>query len=148
MKTLEDICRVRVKFSEIDSMRRVWHGEFVKYMEDGRESFGRHFPGIGYADMQKAGIYAPVYDLHVRYLAPLAINDIAVIRTTFVYHPGARLDFAYKIYKASGDEPYAESNDVLCAEGETTQLFIDSSGELLTDLPPYFIDWQKKYLGI
>ncbi|MCD7714355.1 MAG: acyl-CoA thioesterase [Prevotella sp.] len=138
MKTLEDICRMPVRFSEIDSMRRVWHGEFVKYMEDGRESFGRHFPGIGYADMQKAGIYAPVYDLHVRYLAPLAINDIAVIRTTFVYHPGARLDFAYKIYNESSNE--------LCAEGETTQLFIDSSGELLTDLPAYFIDWQKKYL--
>ncbi len=162
MKTLEDICRVPVRFSEIDSMRRVWHGSYITYLEDGRESFGRRFPGIGYADMQKAGIYAPVYDVHIRYLAPLAINDIAVIRTTFVYHPGARLDFAYKIYKANGDEPcaesdepyaesdepYAESNDVLCAEAETTQLFIDSSGELLTDLPPYFIDWQKKYLKI
>ncbi len=41
MKTLEDICRVQVKFSEIDSMRRVWHGSFVTYFEDGRESFGR-----------------------------------------------------------------------------------------------------------
>ncbi len=155
MKTLEDICRVPVRFSEIDSMRRVWHGSYITYLEDGRESFGRHFPGIGYADMQKAGIYAPVYDVHLRYLAPLAINDVAVIHTTFVYHPGARLDFAYKIYKASDDElcaesnePHAENNDVLCAEAETTQLFIDSSGELLTDLPEYYKRWQKKYLGI
>ena len=51
MKTLEDICRIPVRFSEIDSMRRVWHGSFVTYMEDGRESFGRHWPGIGYADL-------------------------------------------------------------------------------------------------
>lgn len=140
MKTLEDICRIPVRFSEIDSMRRVWHGSFVTYMEDGRESFGRHWPGIGYADMQEAGIYAPVYDLHIRYLAPLAMNDVAVIHTRYVYHPGARLDYAYKIYKENGD--------VLCAEGSSTQLFIDTDGELLTDKPDYYREWQEKYLEI
>ncbi len=29
----------RVRFSEIDSMQIVWHGEYVRYFEDGRESF-------------------------------------------------------------------------------------------------------------
>lgn len=52
MNLLEDICRVPVRFCEIDCMKRVWHGSFVAYFEDGRESFGRNFPGIGYADMQ------------------------------------------------------------------------------------------------
>lgn len=70
MKELEDICHVQVRFSEIDSMRRVWHGTYLTYFEDGRESFGRHYPGIGYADMQRTGIYAPVYDVKVRYYAP------------------------------------------------------------------------------
>lgn len=45
---LEDICRMTVRFSEIDSMQRAWHGSFVTYLEDGRESFGRHYPGSGY----------------------------------------------------------------------------------------------------
>lgn len=140
MKTLEDICRIPVRFSEIDSMQRVWHGSFITYLEDGRESFGRHWPGIGYADMQKAGIYAPIYDVRVRYLAPLAINDVAIMHTRYVYHPGARLDYTYKIYR--------ESDDLLCAEGSTTQLFIDSDGLLLTDRPAYYREWQKKYLEI
>ncbi len=138
MKTLEDICRVPVRFSEIDSMLRVWHGSFITYLEDGRESFGRHWPGIGYADMQKAGIYAPIYDVHIRYLAPLAINDVAVIHTRYVYHPGARLDYTYKIHR--------ENDNVLCAEGSTTQLFIDAAGLLLTDKPTYYRAWQEKYL--
>ena len=30
----------RVRFSEIDSMQIVWHGEYVRYFEDGREAFG------------------------------------------------------------------------------------------------------------
>ena len=87
MDGLEDVCRVRVKFSEIDSMRRVWHGAYVAYFEDGRESFGRHYPGIGYADMQRSGIYAPIYDLHLRFYAPLALDDVAVVHTRYVYHP-------------------------------------------------------------
>lgn len=139
MKTLEDICRIPVRFSEIDSMRRVWHGSYVTYFEDGRESFGRHYPGIGYADMQRAGIYAPIYEIQVRYLAPLGINDTAIVHTRYVYRRGARLDYEYRVYR--------ESDHTLCAEGNTTQLFIDSRGELLTDLPSYYRQWQDTYLG-
>lgn len=121
-------------------MRRVWHGSFVTYFEDGRESFGRRYPGIGYADMQREGIYAPVYDLHVRYLAPLALNDRAVIHTTYVYKPGARLDYHFRVFR--------ESDGTLCAEGDTVQLFIDGQGELILDKPDYFRGWQKRYLSL
>lgn len=137
MNKLEDICRVGVKFSEIDSMRRVWHGTYVAYFEDGRESFGRHYPGIGYADMQAAGIYAPVYDMHVRYLAPLGMNDVAEIHTRYVHKAGARLDFSYEVFRAS--------DHTKCAEGTTTQLFIDSQGQLLLEEPAYYAQWLEQY---
>lgn len=136
--TLEDICHVPVRFSEIDSMRRVWHGTYVTYFEDGRESFGRHFPGIGYADMQCAGIYAPVYDLRVRFLAPLRLDDVAEVYTRYEYRPGARLDFCYEVYRAS--------DHVKCAEGASVQLFIDAQGQLLLDLPDFYVRWQAHYL--
>lgn len=139
-KELTDICRVRVKFSETDAMQRVWHGSYVTYFEDGRESFGRHYPGIGYADIQRSGIYAPVYDLHVRYLAPLVVNDVAEIHTRYVPKPGARLDFEYEVYREEGH--------VLCATGSTTQLFIDPAGQLLLDLPDYYIRWKERFIGV
>ena len=138
VKELEDVCRVPVRFKEIDSMRRVWHGAYVGYFEDGRESFGRHYPGIGYADMQEAGIYAPIYDIHVRYYAPLLINDIAVIQTRYIYKLGARLDFVYKVFR--------ERDHILCAEGTTVQLFIDNAGQLMVDLTDYYREWQEKFL--
>ena len=140
MNTLEDICRVPVRFSEIDSMRRVWHGSFVTYFEDGRESFGRRYPGIGYADMQREGIYAPIYELQVKYLAPLLINEVAVVRTTYTDKPGARLDYAYQVFR--------EGDGTLCAEGSTTQLFIDPEGQLMLDAPAYYRAWQARYLRI
>lgn len=137
--TLTDICRVAVKFSEIDSMHRVWHGTYVTYFEDGRESFGRHYPGIGYADMQRASIYAPIYDVHVKYFAPLRLNDTVVIHTEYIYKPSARLDYRYKVFR--------DIDGALCAEGTTTQLFIDPQGNLMLDKPNYYEAWQAKYLA-
>ncbi len=138
MKELIDICRIPIRFSDIDSMQRVWHGSYVTYLEDGRESFGKHYPGIGYADMQRIGIYAPIYDMHIKYFAPLMLNDVAIIHTQYIYRLGARLDYAYKIYRAS--------DQTLCAEGTTIQLFIDPQGVLIVDKPEYYQTWQDKYL--
>lgn len=138
MEVLEDIIRIRVRFSEIDSMKRVWHGSYIKYFEDGREAFGRRYPGIGYSDMEAAGIYAPLYDFHIRYYAPLVINDIAVVHTRYVYKRGARIDLNYKIYR--------ERDNILCAEGDSIQLFIDSSGNLLSLIPDFYSAWLDKYV--
>ena len=152
---LIDELTVRVRFNEIDSMRRVWHGRYVgyyekakikkignkkinTYMEDGRESFGLHYPGIGYADISQSGIYAPVFDLHVRHLSFLELNDEAVITTAYEYHPGARLDFNYEVRR--------KRDGILCATGHSTQLFIDPDGNLMGELPDYYKTWQERFL--
>ena len=137
MKELKDICIRPVRFSEIDMMTCVWHGSYVTYLEDGRESFGRHYPGIGYADIRDSGIYAPVYDLHITYHAPLRLNDVVEIHTTYVPKIGARLDFSYQIFRVS--------DKLLCAEAHTTQLFISPDGELMTDEPAYYQQWKKNF---
>ena len=84
-----------------------------------------------------SGIYAPIYDLHLRFYAPLVLDDVAVVHTRYVYHPGARLDFEYKVYR--------EADGILCAEGSTVQLFIDTEGMLMVDPPDYYKEWQARY---
>ena len=32
-----------IRFSEVDSMGVVWHGNYAKYFEDAREEFGRKY---------------------------------------------------------------------------------------------------------
>ena len=44
---------VLVRFNEVDSMSIVWHGNYVKYLEDGREDFGQKF-GLSYLHIQKS----------------------------------------------------------------------------------------------
>ena len=51
----------RVRFSEIDSMQIVWHGEYVRYFEDGREAFGKQY-GLDYMSIYREGYMVPIVD--------------------------------------------------------------------------------------
>lgn len=46
---LTDRTTIKVRFSEIDSMQIVWHGEYVRYFEDGREAFGKRYGLVEYS---------------------------------------------------------------------------------------------------
>ena len=62
--------RFRIRFSEIDALRVVWHGAYAKYFEDAREQFGRDY-GLDYLLIERSGYYAPIVNLSVQYRQPL-----------------------------------------------------------------------------
>ena len=59
---LTDRTTIKVRFSEIDSMQIVWHGEYVRYFEDGREAFGKRY-GLDYMSIYREGYVVPIVDL-------------------------------------------------------------------------------------
>ena len=61
-KILKDRTEVKVRFGEVDSMGIVWHGNYVKYIEEGRESFGKKY-GISYLDIYAKNVMAPVVSM-------------------------------------------------------------------------------------
>ncbi len=129
---------VRVRFSEVDSMQVVWHGEYVRYMEDGREAFGRAFPGIGYLDFYAHGYTAPIVDMQVQYISPLTVNDVALVETRFMETQAAKLCFEYIIRK--------ECNGQLIAKGRSVQVFVDREGNICLNNPPFFDEWKQTWL--
>ena len=72
--TLSTTVRVQVRFSEVDSLRIVWHGNYLKYMEDAREAFGHTF-GLEYMYMYNQGFLAPMYDIKMKYIGPATTDD-------------------------------------------------------------------------
>ncbi len=134
--TLVHTNKVRVRFNEVDSMKIVWHGEYVKYFEDGRESFGNHY-GIGYLDIYNSGYTAPLVDLHLSYKLPLIYGDTAIVETKYIYTPAAKIHFEYNIYR--------ESDGLLAATGYSIQVFLNSEGVLEWINPEFFLKWQKKW---
>lgn len=129
---------VRVRFSEVDSMRVVWHGEYIRYFEDGREEFGRRFAGIGYADIARSGYLAPVVDAHLQYKSPLRVNDTAIIETRYIDSEAAKICFEYTIRRADDGE--------VVATGSTMQVFVDPDYELVLLQPEFFAAWRKKWI--
>ncbi len=135
---LTNVVKTTVRFSEVDSMQVVWHGEYVRYFEDGREAFGREYPGIGYLDFYANGYTAPIVDLQLQYVSPLTINDVAIIETRFIDNVAAKLCFEYIITR--------QSDGALVARGSSVQVFVDHDGNMSLNNPLFFEEWKKKWL--
>jgi acyl-CoA thioester hydrolase len=127
-----------VRFSEVDSMHVVWHGEYVRYFEDGREAFGREHAGIGYLDFYANGYTAPIVDLQLQYVSPLTINDVAVIETRYIETAAAKLCFEYIIHR--------QSDGALVARGSSVQVFVDKDGNMALNNPTFFEEWKTRWL--
>ena len=80
---LTDRTTVKVRFSEVDSMQIVWHGEYVRYFEDGRESFGKRY-GLGYMDIYDEGYMVPIVDLNCQFKQPLSFGEEVIIETRYI----------------------------------------------------------------
>lgn len=128
---------IQVRFNEADPLGIVWHGHYVRYFEDGREAFGKHF-GISYYDIYSHGFAVPIVSLHCDYKKPLRYNDVMILHTLYEPTPAAKLLFRYEIYEASRNE--------LIATGSTMQVFVDvkTFGLQLT-APDFFAEWKSKW---
>jgi acyl-CoA thioester hydrolase len=136
MKKLVDRLEIKVRFGEVDSMKIVWHGNYLKYFEDGRESFGTKY-NLGYLDVYKHQIMIPIVKIHCDYKKPLVYGDIAIVESTFVNSPAAKIVFNYNIYRKSDNE--------LMASGQSTQVFLTPEGELLLTHPTFFTGWKQMH---
>ena len=53
---------INIRFSEVDSMGVVWHGNYAIYFEDAREAFGAKY-GLEYLMMYDEGYFEPIVEL-------------------------------------------------------------------------------------
>ncbi|MGE5423889.1 MAG: acyl-CoA thioesterase [Syntrophothermus sp.] len=125
---------VTVRFSEVDSMKIVWHGNYLKYFEDGRESFGEKYH-LGYLDVYKHNVMIPIVKASCDYKRPLVYGDIAVVETKYIPCAAAKIVFGYRVLRKSDQE--------VMATGSTTQVFLTPAGELLLTAPSFYEDWKK-----
>ena len=133
---LVDHKEIIVRFSEVDSMRIVWHGNYLKYFEDGRESFGLKY-SLGYLDVYKHNVMIPIVKVNCDYKRPLGSGDTAIVETRFIATEAAKIVFDYTIYRQKDHE--------VAAIGSSTQVFLTPQGELLLTAPEFFTGWKKKW---
>ena len=134
---LKEQIEISIRFSEVDSMDVVWHGNYVKYLEDGREAFGKKY-GIGYLDFFREGVMVPLVNIELEYKKPLKYGEKALIEINYVDCEAAKLKFEYTIYRSSNME--------IVATAKSVQAFLNTKMELLLLFPDFFIQWKKKWL--
>jgi acyl-CoA thioester hydrolase len=136
-KTLTDKRKIRVRFNEADPLGVVWHGHYVRYFEDGRESFGAKF-GLRYLDFFDHGFVIPVVHIECNYRRPLRYGESVIVETEFLPCEAAKIKFRYRLYKSGTEE--------LVADGSSIQVFLGKDDFVLQLVnPPFFDEWKKKY---
>lgn len=137
MKTkLTARARAIVRFSEVDSLGIVWHGNYLKYFEDARLSFGEKY-GFEYMDIFKNGFLAPLVEIKCNYKSVLRYRDRIIIEIAYVNCDAMKLLFEYKVMKADTLE--------VAATGSSIQVLLDKKGGLVLTVPHFIKKWKKKW---
>ncbi|CAM1348402.1 acyl-CoA thioesterase [Tenacibaculum insulae] len=130
LKIAQDI---RIRFNETDALGIVWHGNYLRYFEDGREAFGRKH-GLSYLDVKAKGYVTPIIKSSCEHKLPLQYGETATVEATFINTAAAKIIFSYKITNAN--------KQIVCT-GETIQVFLDNNNDLSLTLPPFFKKWKE-----
>jgi acyl-CoA thioester hydrolase len=133
---LRDQTEIKVRFNEADPLGIVWHGHYIRYLEDGREAFGSKF-GIGYLDFYDQGLIVPVVNVQCDFKRSLRYGERVMVETIYVPCVAAKLKFNYRLFnKQTGQQ---------VATGSSVQVFLDRySSVLQLTNPPFFEEWKRK----
>ena len=135
MNQLELSYTFKIRFSEIDAMRVVWHGAYAKYFEDAREAFGKEY-ALGSQLIEANGYYAPIVDLTFHYRKPIRYGMTPVMTITYRPTEAAKIVFDYEI----------RDGDDLIASGQSVQVFMDLDYNLVLLTPPFYEQWKKQHI--
>lgn len=126
---------IKIRFGEVDSMGIVWHGNYVKYLEDAREEFGKKY-GLGYMDVYNHyGFMLPIVKLDIDYKNQLFYGDEAEMTISIIENPASKLIFEYELRR--------KKDNLLILNAISIQVFMNSNRKLELNTPPFFEKWKS-----
>jgi acyl-CoA thioester hydrolase len=128
---------IRTQFYDLDPMNIVWHGNYVRYLEQARAALLSEI-GYGYREMETSGFAWPIVDLSIRYVRPLKLNQNFVVRATLTEYEN-RLCVAYRLFDATSREVLTKARTVQVAVSIKT-------GEMSFESPPQLIACVRSHL--
>jgi acyl-CoA thioester hydrolase len=118
----------------------VWHGSYVRWMEEARVDALRTV-GIEFADLVAMGCDLPVVELSLNYRKPLQMGDIAIVRSYLLRREKVRWVWSQNIELQGTNTVYVEGKVVLVALDR-------KQSRLLRSLPPQLQSACDRFLGL
>lgn len=107
--------RLRVPFHDVDPMRVVWHGHYLKYFEIARDELLRNL-GVDLQEyVRETGLAFPIVRSRIKHLRPLVYDDEFFCRATVV-EAKRKIIMDFEVRRAD--------DDGVCARGRTEQLAV------------------------
>lgn len=135
---MESTVECGVTFGDLDPMGVVWHGNYFRFMEAGREAFGRAHDLDAMA-MYEKGYFTPIVRSVIEHKAPLIYGDTVTVRTWMEPSPAAKILLRYELRHKMGGH--------VVATAETMQVFLDRERRLVLDLPEFYRAWKAARNG-
>lgn len=126
---------LKVSFEDIDLMGIVWHGNYIKYLEQARcDMFSKL--NYTYMDMKDDGFSYPVAKMKVKYIKPAKFEDVLVVKSELVELEPA-MNIKYVIFNKLTKEKIFEA--------KTMQIAFDIKANKSVYTPPKrFIEALKR----
>ncbi|TCS35553.1 acyl-CoA thioester hydrolase [Paucimonas lemoignei] len=122
---------LQVQFFDLDPMQIVWHGHYVKYLEQARCALLEKI-GYNYPDMKASGYMWPIIDMQLRYIGAATFGQIIKVSATLVEWEN-RLRINYLITDAQSGKRLTRAT--------TTQVAVHAeTGEMCFVSPPVLFE--------
>ena len=87
----------KAQYHETDQMGFIHHSNYIKWMEEARVAFMDQI-GMGYAEVEKAGVVSPVTAVSVEYKRPVRFSEEVGIQVSVLSYSGVRLELEYQFW--------------------------------------------------
>jgi acyl-CoA thioester hydrolase len=122
---------VTAQFGDVDSMRVVWHGTYVRYLELARSALMDRI-GYNYIEMNASGYAYPIVDMRLKYIKPIRLlQQVAVEATVVEFENRLKINYVCRDF---------ESREMLTKASTTQVALTAESFELCFECPPALTD--------
>jgi acyl-CoA thioester hydrolase len=120
---------VKPQFYDLDPMQVVWHGNYVRFLEQARCALLDKI-AFNYQEMSRTGYIWPVVDMRIKYVRPLRFGqEVKVIATMLEYE--TRLKIGYRLIDLASGETLTKAHTIQVAvEIATNELCFESPAVL------------------
>lgn len=127
---------LEVQFFDVDSMRVVWHGNYVKYLEVARCELLKLFD-YNYLQMEESGYMWPIVDMRLKYVASAKLSEWVTIEARLIeYQTRLKIDYIVRD-KASGTILTKAHTIQVAVEMATGEMSFTTPQSLLDKLSPF-----------
>lgn len=120
---------LRVQFFDLDPMQVVWHGNYARFLEQGRCALLDKI-GYNYTEMAQSGYLWPIVDMRLKYVRPARFGqELRVVASLREYENRLRIE--YRVLDHASGETLTKAETIQVAVlAETMEMCLESPSAL------------------